>query len=65
MNEYSFIFSGLLWWLRETLASSVADGGAMRTLEKSNKHFQKAVKKMPLGVSSNFRYWGDEETIST
>ena len=35
----------------------------MRTLEKSNKHFRKAVGKLPLGVSSNFRYWGDDETI--
>ncbi|MED5420565.1 MAG: aminotransferase class III-fold pyridoxal phosphate-dependent enzyme, partial [Pseudomonadota bacterium] len=35
----------------------------MRTLKKSNQHFQKAVKKLPLGVSSNFRYWGDDKTI--
>lgn len=35
----------------------------MRTLEKSNRHFRKAVGKMPLGVSFNFRYWGDDETI--
>jgi glutamate-1-semialdehyde 2,1-aminomutase len=35
----------------------------MRTLTKSNQQFQKAIKKLPLGVSSNFRYWGDEKTI--
>jgi len=35
----------------------------MRSLAKSNQHFQKAVNKLPLGVSSNFRYWGDEKTI--
>jgi glutamate-1-semialdehyde 2,1-aminomutase len=35
----------------------------MRTLSKSNKHFKRAVNKLPLGVSSNFRYWGDDETI--
>jgi len=34
-----------------------------RSLKKSNEHFQKAIKKLPLGVTSNFRYWGDEETI--
>ena len=34
-----------------------------RSLQKSNKHFQKAIHKLPLGVTSNFRYWGDEETI--
>ena len=35
----------------------------MRSLTKSNKHFERAVGKMPLGVSSNFRYWGDDKTI--
>jgi len=35
----------------------------MRSLAKSNQHFQKAVSRLPLGVSSNFRYWGDEQTI--
>jgi glutamate-1-semialdehyde 2,1-aminomutase len=35
----------------------------MRRLTRSNAHFQKAVKKLPLGVSSNFRYWGDDKTI--
>jgi len=35
----------------------------MRSLAKSNQHFERAVTKLPLGVSSNFRYWGDEHTI--
>ena len=35
----------------------------MRTLSKSNQHFRKAVSRLPLGVSSNFRYWGDDKTI--
>ena len=35
----------------------------MRSLAKSNKHFERAVTKLPLGVSSNFRYWGDDKTI--
>src|SRR5215467_1747852 len=34
-----------------------------RTLTKSNAHFQKAIGRLPLGVSSNFRYWGDEKTV--
>lgn len=34
-----------------------------RTLTRSNRHFQKAVQKLPLGVSSNFRYWGPDKTI--
>jgi glutamate-1-semialdehyde 2,1-aminomutase len=34
-----------------------------RSLEKSNQHFKRALKSMPLGVSSNFRYWGDERTF--
>jgi len=35
----------------------------MRSLARSNQHFEKALGKMPLGVSSNFRYWGDDKTI--
>ncbi len=35
----------------------------MRCLANSNAHFKRAVGKLPLGVSSNFRYWGDKETI--
>jgi glutamate-1-semialdehyde 2,1-aminomutase len=34
-----------------------------RSLEKSNAHFRKAVTRLPLGVSSNFRYWGEDRTI--
>jgi glutamate-1-semialdehyde 2,1-aminomutase len=35
----------------------------MRSLEKSNAHFARASRRLPLGVSSNFRYWGEHETI--
>ena len=35
----------------------------LRKLDKSNAHFRKAVQHLPLGVSSNFRYWGDDKTI--
>lgn len=34
-----------------------------RKLTRSNAQFQKAVKRLPLGVSSTFRYWGDDRTI--
>src|SRR5262245_57835940 len=34
-----------------------------RDLTKSNAHFRKALKRLPLGVASTFRYWGDERTI--
>ena len=34
-----------------------------RSLAKSNAQFQRAVQRLPLGVSSTFRYWGDERTI--
>jgi glutamate-1-semialdehyde 2,1-aminomutase len=34
-----------------------------RSLEKSNAHFRRALRSLPLGVSSNFRYWGDERTL--
>lgn len=34
-----------------------------RVCIKINAQFQRAVKKLPLGVSSTFRYWGDDRTI--
>jgi glutamate-1-semialdehyde 2,1-aminomutase len=34
-----------------------------RDLTKSNAHFRKAATRLPLGVSSTFRYWGDDRTI--
>jgi glutamate-1-semialdehyde 2,1-aminomutase len=34
-----------------------------RDLSKSNAHFNKALKRLPLGVASTFRYWGDDRTI--
>ena len=34
-----------------------------RKLTKSNAQFQRAVQRLPLGVSSTFRYWGDDRTI--
>ena len=34
-----------------------------RDLTRSNAQFQRAVKRLPLGVSSTFRYWGDDRTI--
>ncbi len=34
-----------------------------RNLTNSNAQFQRAVKRLPLGVSSTFRYWGDDRTI--
>ena len=34
-----------------------------RDLTASNAHFKKALKRLPLGVASTFRYWGDERTI--
>ena len=34
-----------------------------RIMTKNNAHFRKALTKLPLGVASNFRYWGDDRTI--
>src|ERR1700716_3539405 len=34
-----------------------------RTMTQNNEHFRRAVKRLPLGVASNFRYWGEERTI--
>ncbi|HMO08741.1 MAG TPA: aminotransferase class III-fold pyridoxal phosphate-dependent enzyme [Paracoccaceae bacterium] len=34
-----------------------------RNLAKSNAQFRRAVRRLPLGVASTFRYWGDDRTI--
>lgn len=34
-----------------------------RDLRKSNAHYRNAVQRLPLGVASSFRYWGEERTI--
>ena len=34
-----------------------------RNLTKSHEHFHRAIKRLPLGVASNFRYWGEDRTI--
>ncbi|NKB36445.1 MAG: aminotransferase class III-fold pyridoxal phosphate-dependent enzyme [Gammaproteobacteria bacterium] len=34
-----------------------------RSLKKSNQHFLKANSRLPLGVTSNFRYWGEDKTF--
>lgn len=34
-----------------------------RDLTRSNAQFQRALKRLPLGVASTFRYWGEDRTI--
>jgi glutamate-1-semialdehyde 2,1-aminomutase len=34
-----------------------------RVLDKSHAHYQRALTRLPLGVASNFRFWGEERTI--
>jgi glutamate-1-semialdehyde 2,1-aminomutase len=34
-----------------------------RDLTKSNRHYRQAVERLPLGVASTFRYWGEDRTI--
>jgi glutamate-1-semialdehyde 2,1-aminomutase len=63
MNEYSFIFLDLVSCDMRRCVPVLQQGGFMRDLNNSNKHFRKAIEKLPLGVSSNFRYWGDDRTI--
>lgn len=63
MNDYSFIFLDFATCFVRSYRLSGLRGGRMRSLEKSNLHFKKAIRKLPLGVSSNFRYWGDDKTI--
>src|ERR1700684_354605 len=44
------------------LKKSIGDAMA-RKLTNNNAHFKRAVKRLPLGVASNFRYWGEDRTI--
>src|SRR5579872_1808883 len=34
-----------------------------RVLEKSHAHYRRALTRLPLGVASNFRFWGEDRTI--
>jgi glutamate-1-semialdehyde 2,1-aminomutase len=34
-----------------------------RNLSKNHAHFRRAAQRMPLGVASNFRFWGEDRTI--
>src|ERR1700726_3427254 len=34
-----------------------------RTLTKSHEHYRRALPRLPLGVASNFRFWGEDRTI--
>lgn len=34
-----------------------------RILTKNHAHYQRALTRLPLGVASNFRFWGEERTI--
>ena len=33
------------------------------TLERSNRHFERALERLPLGVASDCGYWGDGRTV--
>ncbi len=63
MNTHSFFLDEKGCLVRSYASFRAYPGKPMRRLTRSNAHFQKAVKKLPLGVSSNFRYWGDDKTI--
>src|SRR5580698_8891186 len=34
-----------------------------RTMTRNQEHFRRALTRMPLGVASNFRYWGEGRTV--
>src|SRR5210317_2015770 len=64
MNEQSFICYGQIRpWCENLCPVEKKQNPMPRTLVNSNQHHQKALQKLPLGVSSNFRYWGEDKTI--
>ena len=34
-----------------------------RTLTRNQEHYRRALQRLPLGVASNFRFWGEDRTI--
>src|SRR5579871_3892287 len=34
-----------------------------RSMTRNHAHFRRAIQRLPLGVASNFRYWGEDRTI--
>ncbi|HYM44374.1 MAG TPA: aminotransferase class III-fold pyridoxal phosphate-dependent enzyme [Steroidobacteraceae bacterium] len=34
-----------------------------RNMTRNHEHFRRALTRLPLGVASNFRYWGEDRTI--
>jgi glutamate-1-semialdehyde 2,1-aminomutase len=34
-----------------------------RSLTRSNQHYKRAVRRLPLGVTSNYRHWGEDRTV--
>src|SRR6266404_9823620 len=34
-----------------------------RTLTRNQEHYRRALQRLPLGVASNFRFWGESRTI--
>src|ERR1700760_2706326 len=34
-----------------------------RTMTRNTEHFRRALTRLPLGVASNFRYWGEGRTV--
>lgn len=63
MNDYSFIFLDFSPLFVRSYAGAGQKEASMRSLKKSNAHFRKALTRLPLGVSSNYRYWGEDKTI--
>jgi glutamate-1-semialdehyde 2,1-aminomutase len=47
----------------ETAATTPPRSPFTRDLSRSRAHFERARTRLPLGVASNFRYWGDDKTI--
>ena len=62
MNNHSFVVDKSRADVR-TYENQIRSAPMSRSLTRSNLHHRKALSRLPLGVSSNFRYWGEESTI--
>src|SRR5262245_17508102 len=53
----------MIGWHAPPEIPNIGETPMVRSLARSNAHFRKALTRLPLGVASNFRYWGEERTI--
>src|SRR6516164_6258207 len=50
-------------WYRVFHDPSSESAAMSRTMTRNQEHFRRALTRLPLGVASNFRFWGEGRTV--